>query len=82
MKEYIIETNNLTKKFGEQVSVDSLNIHVQRGKIYGLLGRNGVGKTTTMKILLGLLSPTSDQARIWGKDIKEHKKSFFLRLEV
>lgn len=51
---YIIETKNLTKKYGTQKSVADLNIHVEKGKIYGLLGRNGARKTTTMKMLLGL----------------------------
>ena len=50
MNKYIIETKNLTKKYGSQKSVADLNIHVQKGRIYGLLGRNGAGKTTTMKI--------------------------------
>lgn len=49
MNKYIIETKNLTKKYGSQKSVADLNIHVQKGRIYGLLGRNGAGKTTTMK---------------------------------
>ena len=48
MNKYIIETKNLTKKYGSQKSVADLNIHVQKGRIYGLLGRNGAGKTTTM----------------------------------
>ena len=59
MNKYIIETKNLTKKYGSQKSVADLNIHVQKGRIYGLLGRNGAGKTTTMKMLLGLTKPTS-----------------------
>lgn len=45
-KNYIIETKNLTKQYGSQKSVADLNIHVQKGRIYGLLGRNGAGKTT------------------------------------
>ena len=44
-KNYIIETKNLTKQYGSQKSVADLNIHVQKGRIYGLLGRNGAGKT-------------------------------------
>ena len=45
MSKYIIETKNLTKKYGTQRSVADLNIHIEKGKIYGLLGRNGAGKT-------------------------------------
>ena len=55
MKEFIIETQHLTKQYGQQKSVSDLNIHVRPGHIYGLLGRNGAGKTTTMKMLLGCL---------------------------
>ena len=54
MSNYIIETKHLTKQYGTQKSVADLNIHVEKGRIYGLLGRNGAGKTTTMKMLLGL----------------------------
>ena len=64
MSEYVIETNHLTKQYGTQKSVAELNIHVQRGRIYGLLGRNGAGKTTTMKMLLGLTQPTSGEVAI------------------
>ena len=59
MSRYIIETKHLTKQYGTQKSVADLNIHVQKGRIYGLLGRNGAGKTTTMKMLLGLTKPTN-----------------------
>ena len=51
MSQYIIQTRDLTKTYGEQKSVSNLNMHVRKGKIYGLLGRNGAGKTTTMKML-------------------------------
>ena len=51
MSKYIIETKHLTKQYGSQKSVADLNIHVEKGRIYGLLGRNGAGKTTTMKML-------------------------------
>lgn len=58
MSDFIIETRNLTKQYGEQKSVADLNIHVRQGRIYGLLGRNGAGKTTTMKMLLNLTCTT------------------------
>ena len=69
-RNYIIETKHLTKQYGLQKSVADLNIHVQRGKIYGLLGRNGAGKTTAMKMLLGLTKPTSGEIRIWGEPLQ------------
>ena len=73
MKDCIIETENLTKKYGNQSSVSNLNIHVRQGRIYGLLGRNGAGKTTTMKMLLGLTTPTSGKIKIFGKNIRENE---------
>ena len=66
-KNYIIETKNLTKQYGSQKSVADLNIHVQRGRIYGLLGRNGAGKTTTMKMLLGLTKAYFRRSKNMGK---------------
>lgn len=74
MYDYIIETKNLTKQYGEQKSVDNLSIHVKKGRIYGLLGRNGAGKTTTMKMLLNLTKPTSGKVLIFGKDIQRNEK--------
>lgn len=80
MKDCIIETENLTKKYGNQSSVSNLNIHVRQGHIYGLLGRNGAGKTTTMKMLLGLTTPTSGKNKIFGKDIRENEKKILPRI--
>lgn len=57
MGKYVIETKNLTKQYGTQKSVANLNIHVQKGRIYGLLGRNGAGKTTTMKNNVTMIFP-------------------------
>ena len=74
MNKYIIETKNLTKKYGSQKSVADLNIHVQKGRIYGLLGRNGAGKTTTMKMLLGLTKPTSGEVKNMGKIFTRKRK--------
>ena len=80
MGEYIIETHNLTKKYGEQVSVSALNIHVRSGRIYGLLGRNGAGKTTTMRMLLGLTAPTSGKVEIFGKPFVGNEKRILPRV--
>lgn len=74
MSDYVIETKNLTKQYGTQMSVSDLNIHVKKGCIYGLLGRNGAGKTTTMKMLLGLTAPTSGEVEILGKNIRTNSK--------
>lgn len=80
MSETVIETKQLTKQYGTQKSVAELNIHVQRGRIYGLLGRNGAGKTTTMKMLLGLTQPTSGEVTIWGKPLAGNEKKLLPRI--
>ncbi len=80
MSDYVIETKNLTKQYGTQKSVANLNIHVQKGHIYGLLGRNGAGKTTAMKMLLGLTQPTSGEVIIWGKPLQANEKKLLPRI--
>lgn len=80
MSDYLIETKQLTKIYGEQAAVKNINLHVKRGKIYGLLGRNGAGKTTTMKMLLGLTQPTSGEVKIWGKPLRGNEKKLLLRI--
>ena len=80
MSETVIETKQLTKQYGAQKSVADLNLHVQRGRIYGLLGRNGAGKTTTMKMLLGLTQPTSGEVAIWGKPLPGNEKKLLPRI--
>ena len=72
MVDYVIETNNLTKKYSKNLVVDSLDMHVERGKIYGLLGKNGAGKTTTMCMLLNLTYPSRGDIFLFGKNTKEY----------
>ena len=55
MEPFVIQTHCLTKQYGGQSGVFDLDLHVRRGTIYGLLGRNGAGKSTTMKLLLGFI---------------------------
>ena len=59
MADYVIETKDLSKIYSKTKVVDSINMHVEKGKIYGLLGKNGAGKTTTMCMLLNLTYPSS-----------------------
>ena len=68
----MIEAITLTRKFSEFIAVDRLSFQVRPGEIYGLLGPNGSGKTTTMRMLLGLLKPTMGTARINGFDVLEN----------
>ena len=65
--DYIIATEQLTKKYKNFTSVNNVSIHVRRGSIYGFLGPNGAGKSTTMKMLLGLTAPTKGRFIIDGK---------------
>ncbi|MDP8220996.1 MAG: ABC transporter ATP-binding protein [Candidatus Stygibacter frigidus] len=69
MANLIIETENLTKKFGEFTAVDAITFNVSEGEIFGFLGANGAGKTTAMKMLCGLLLPTSGKASVAGYDV-------------
>ena len=62
----VIQTSGLTKRFGKNVAVDNLSMEVRRGRVYGLLGPNGSGKTTTMGMLLGLLRPTAGNFSLFG----------------
>ena len=71
MVDYVIETNNLSKKYSNNMVVNSVNMHVEKGKIYGLLGKNGAGKTTTMCMLLNLTYPSSGEIYLFGKNPKE-----------
>lgn len=68
MSELVIETKNLTKKYGEFVAVDGLNLSVEQGEVYGLLGPNGAGKTTTILMLLGLTDRTRGDVSVLGFD--------------
>src|SRR5215813_5646128 len=65
-----IEANGLTQRFGTFTAVDHVNFRIERGEIFGFLGSNGCGKTTTMKMLTGLLPPTEGTALLFGKPVK------------
>src|SRR5215467_7562927 len=64
----IIETHDLTKRFGQLTAVDHLNLSVAKGEIFGLVGPDGAGKTTTLRMLCGLMDPTEGSARVAGHD--------------
>jgi len=66
----VIETNNLTKRYGDVTAVDGLSLRVAKGEIYAFLGLNGAGKTTTIRLLLGMVKPTSGEARVLGMKIR------------
>jgi ABC-2 type transport system ATP-binding protein len=64
----VIETERLTKRFGDKVAVDGLTLRVEPGEVMGFLGPNGSGKTTTIRLLMGLLRPSAGHATILGRD--------------
>ena len=64
----IVETEELTKKYGSRTAVDHLNIKIEEGEVFGFLGPNGAGKTTTLLMFLGLTEPTSGKAKVMGFD--------------
>ncbi|MBQ1894891.1 MAG: ATP-binding cassette domain-containing protein [Clostridiales bacterium] len=66
-EEYLLVTENLTKRYGKNVlAVDNVNLHIKKGAIYGLIGRNGAGKTTIMKMISGMAFPTSGEFKYVG----------------
>jgi ABC-2 type transport system ATP-binding protein len=66
---YSIEVNNLTKKFGKFTAVDSVSFKIKKGEVFGFLGANGAGKSTTIKMLCGILEPTSGDALVAGYSV-------------
>ena len=75
----MIDTENLTKKFGDLTAVDSLTLHVDDGEVFGFLGPNGAGKTTTIRMLCCLISKTSGNARIGSYEIGNKEDSLNIR---
>jgi len=67
--EPIIETHDLTRRFGQLTAVDHLNLTVAPGEIFGLVGPDGAGKTTTLRLLCGLMNPSEGSARVAGCDV-------------
>ena len=67
--EFVVTTNELTKKFGAFTAVDRLSINIRRGEIFGFLGPNGSGKSTTIRMLCGILEPTSGRGTVLGCDL-------------
>ena len=70
----IVSTHNLSKRYGNNFSVNDVNLTVYEGDVYGFLGPNGAGKSTTLKMLLGLVKPTKGSVTILGKDFNENRR--------
>ncbi|MDH7509206.1 MAG: ABC transporter ATP-binding protein [Methanomassiliicoccales archaeon] len=82
MSETVIEVNNLTKRYGDLVAVDSISFTVNKGEIFSLLGPNGAGKTTTVEILECLRSMTSGEAKVLGLDVAKKAKEIKRQIGV
>ncbi|MCA1028907.1 MULTISPECIES: ABC transporter ATP-binding protein [Cytobacillus] len=78
--DYVVQTNGLTKKVKDKVLVSNVNLHIKKGEIYGFLGQNGAGKTTIMKMLTGLIHPSSGEIALFGERLTENKKSGLKRV--
>ena len=70
---YLVETNDLVKKYGKNIVVDHVNMHIPEGSIYGFVGENGSGKTTIMRLLTGLAEPTSGGYSLFGVSNRSNK---------
>ena len=71
MNEMVVQTQELTKKYGDRLAVDRVSMTVRRGEVYGFLGPNGAGKTTTLRMMLGLIRATSGSASVLGQPAGE-----------
>jgi ABC-2 type transport system ATP-binding protein len=78
----VLETNDLTKTFGDLTAVDDLNLAIEEGEIYGFLGPNGAGKSTTINMLLDLIRPSSGSARVLGHDPTTDAKKIRNRIGI
>ena len=72
MSDVVLQTEHLTKRYGRRVAVDGLSLEVERGDIFGFLGQNGAGKSTTIRMVLGLVRPTSGRVRLLGHEMAKH----------
>lgn len=76
----VIQTDNLSKQFTEVTAVRDLSFSVEKGEVYGFLGQNGAGKSTTIRMLLTLIKPTQGSIHIFGKEIQSHRREILQRI--
>jgi lipooligosaccharide transport system ATP-binding protein len=81
-REPIVRLDRLSKRFGDRVAVDDLDLQVEPGICYGLLGPNGAGKTTTLRMTYGVTQPTAGSVHVFGLDIASHRRAVRARLGV
>src|SRR5690625_57153 len=78
--EYILQTNSLTKEIKGKEIVSDINIHIKKGEIYGFLGQNGEGKTTILRMLTGMTSPSKGEILLFNEKLTEKTKSVLVRV--
>ena len=77
---YVVETSGLTKRFGERVAVDNVELRVPRGSAFGYLGPNGAGKTTLIRMLLGLTKATAGTMSLLGRPVPDERAAALARV--
>lgn len=80
MKEWIIETSSLSKRYKGRYAVSNLNLKIGKGEIFGFLGPNGAGKTTTIRMLLGLIQPSGGHIQIFGQPLRRNRLQILRRV--
>ena len=78
--EYAIETNNLSKRYGDVLAVERIHLRVKQGEIYGFLGLNGAGKTTTIRALLGMIQPSEGTVTVLGQELGRDRRGPWERI--
>lgn len=77
MKDTILKTHNLSKKYGTEMAVNNVNMTINKGDIYGFIGRNGAGKTTLIRMITGLISISSGEMELLGASSPNQLKDFY-----
>lgn len=78
--EAAVLARGLTKRFGDMIAVNGINLEIHRGEVYGFLGPNGAGKTTTIRMLCGIMDPTAGEARVLGFDVRSQRETLKARI--
>ena len=76
----VVTTRGLTKRYGDVIAVDALDLEVHQGEIYAFLGRNGAGKTTTIRMVLGLIQPHAGEVQVFGQRVRPGRPEWLRRV--
>ncbi len=80
LMEYILRTHNLTKKYKDKIAVNKVNMNIKKGEIYGFLGENGAGKTTVIRMIMGLIKESSGSIELFGKEIDRKDRNYLKKI--